>query len=386
MRGIRAFVRQDRVPRLTVRRPSAASFAAGAGGAESPAQTKSLPHKKIRLAGILLLTGASALLAQVSVRDRGIAAFQEGRYSEALPELKTAAIQNPRDERAVVFLALDQAATGDCKAALSELSKTRRDAQLDLLAGLAAAKCDSAAGDEAHTFARLAELKKRFPDNADVLYLDAKLHMKAFNDATYAMFQRTPGSYRVHELSAEIFEVQNRYTDAIGEYRKAIELAPDVPGLHFRLGRALLLASHSPDALKQAEAAFEAELKVSPEDAASEFQLGQIAQAQANLDGAEKHFERAVQLSPDFAQALIALGKVYAHGKHYGRAIAVLMRAVRLEPENEPAHYALMTAYRDSGQMDKAQAEEGVLQRLQKPPEGEFSEFLRKLGEAQPKQ
>lgn len=329
---------------------------------------------------------ASGLLAQTSARERGVAAFREGRYSAALPELKAAVAQNPHDETAVVFLALNQAAQDDCKAALPELSRTRTDAKLDLLAGLAAAKCYSAEGDQAHTFARLAELEKRFPQNADVLYLDAKLHMKAFNDATFAMFQRTPGSYRVHELSAEIFEVQNRYTDAIREYQKAITLAPRAPGLHFRLGRALLLASHTPEALKQAAAAFQAELKISPEDAASEFQLGQIAQAQANVAQAREHFERAVKLSPGFVQALIALGKIEAHEKQYDRAISALAHAVRLQPNNEPAHYALMTAYRDSGQMDKAQAEEAVLQRLQKPPEGEFSEFLKKLGDAQPKQ
>ncbi|HEX7361327.1 MAG TPA: tetratricopeptide repeat protein [Bryobacteraceae bacterium] len=334
----------------------------------------------------VFVLSAAALAAQTTERDRGIAAFQAGRYAEALSDLKAAAAKNPHDQRAAVFLALDQAAQGNCKAALPELLRTRKDANLDLLAGLAAAKCYSAAGDEARTFARLAQLKKRFPKNADVLYLDAKLHMKAFNNATFAMFQRTPNSYRVHELSAEIFEVNNRYSEAIGEYRKAIALAPQAPGLHYRLGRALLLAKHTPESMKQAAAAFEAELKLSPEDAASEFQLGQIAQAQANPAKAEAHFARAVKLSPHFVQALIALGKSYTHDKRHQQAISVLERAVKIQPNNERAHYALMTAYRDSGQMQKAQAEEVVLQRLRKPPEGEFSEFLKKLGDQNPKQ
>jgi tetratricopeptide (TPR) repeat protein len=335
---------------------------------------------------VISLLSVASLAAQTAERDRGIAAFRAGRYAEALPELKAAAAKNPHDQTAAVFLALDRAAQGNCKAALPELSRTRADAKLDLLAGLAAAKCYSTEGDEAHTFARLAALKKRFPKNADVLYLDAKLHMNAFNDATFAMFQRTPNSYRVHELSAEIFEVENRYSDAVGEYRKAITLAPDAPGLHFRLGRALLLAKHTPESLQQAAAAFQAELKLSPEDAASEFQLGQIAQAQANPAQAQAYFERAVKLSPRFVQALIAVGKIYAHDKQYSRAITALTHAVKIQPKNEPAHYALMTAYRDSGQMEKAQAEAAVLQRLRKPPEGEFSEFLKKLGDQQPKQ
>jgi DNA-binding SARP family transcriptional activator len=82
-------------------------------------------------------------------------------------------------------------------------------------------------------------------------------------------------------------------------------------------------------------------------------------------------------------QALISLGKLASADKNYGRAIELLSRATAAQPANEAAHYALLTAYRDSGQMDKAKAEKAILDRLQKPPEGEFSNFLKKLGEKQ---
>jgi tetratricopeptide (TPR) repeat protein len=197
------------------------------------------------------------------------------------------------------------------------------------------------------------------------------------------MFQRTPSSYRVHELSADIFEVQNRFDEAITEYRKAIELNPHAPDLHFRLGRALLLQSHSPEVLEQAAAEFRSELKLNPEDASCEFQLGQIAQVQTKTSDAKAHFEQALKLSPDFVQALIALGKTE---KNSPRAIELLSKATSLEPDNEAAHYALLTAYRDSGQMEKAKTEKATLDRLQKPQDGEFADFLKKLGEkpAQP--
>jgi tetratricopeptide (TPR) repeat protein len=145
------------------------------------------------------------------------------------------------------------------------------------------------------------------------------------------------------------------------------------------------LQSHSKESLEQAAAEFRAELKLSPEDGACEFQLGQIAQVQGNAAAAKPHFERAVQLSPTFVQALIALAKLYSQEKQYDQAIELLSRAAQLQPANESAHYALLTAYRDSGQMDKAKQEKAILDKLQKPPEGEFSDFLKKLGE-QPKQ
>ena len=64
--------------------------------------------------------------------------------------------------------------------------------------------------------------------------------------------------------------------------------------------------------------------------------------------------------------------------------MTLLSRAAALQPNNEAAHYGLLTAYRDSGQMDRAKEEKAILDRLQKPPEGEFSDFLKKLGEKQP--
>jgi tetratricopeptide (TPR) repeat protein len=200
------------------------------------------------------------------------------------------------------------------------------------------------------------------------------------------MFQRAPASYRVHELSAEIFEVQNRYSDAIAEYRKAIGMNPAAPDLHFRLGRALLLQSHDPAALDQAANEFRSELKSSPEDGACYFQLGQIAQVQGKTAEAKSQFERALALSPNFVQALIALGKLCSQEKDYKQAISLLTRATGLQASNETAHYALLTAYRDSGDMERAKAEKATLDRLQTPPEGEFADFLKKLGEQQPEQ
>jgi hypothetical protein len=43
-------------------------------------------------------------------------------------------------------------------------------------------------------------------------------------------------------------------------------------------------------------------------------------------------------------------------------------------------------AYRNSGDIEAAKREKAALDALQKPPEGEFTDFLKKLGEKPPKQ
>jgi tetratricopeptide (TPR) repeat protein len=332
----------------------------------------------------LFLVATAFIAGQASFRESGIAAFHQGRYSEALKQL-TEAAKDQKDTQAGIFLALTKAATNDCKSALPALLSTpRSDSTLYRLTHLAAANCQAAAGDKAQAAASYADLRQKFPNDADVLYATARFEMRAFNDTTRAMFQRAPASYRVHQLSAEIFEVENRPADAAAEYRKAIDLQPTAVDLHYRLGRALLLQGHNPELLDQAAEQFRAELNLNAEDSASEFQLGQIAQVQGKSREAKQHFERALQFSPQFVGALIALAKLETVDKNYSRAIARLTRATSLQPNNEAAHYALLMAYRDSGDLARAQAEKATLDKLQKPADGEFSEFLKKLGEKQP--
>jgi tetratricopeptide (TPR) repeat protein len=334
---------------------------------------------------LLWMLLASAVLAS-NMRDMGIQDFQHGRFSEALAKLKQAVRNDPSDARARLYLALTQAASNDCKSALPELTAAAKlsPGALARLGGLAAAKCLQSIGDNAAALTILEQLERQFTNDPDVLYSLARFHMKAFNDTTLAMFQRTPASYRVHQLSAEIFEIEGRYDQAIAEYQKAIAINPAAPDIHFRLGRAFLMTGHGDAALAQARTEFTAELTISPEDAACEFQLGQIAQAQNRLDEARLHFVRATTLSPEFPEALVALARLHSGAKQFDQAISLLERAVRLQPANEAAHYALMMAYRNSGQMEKARAEKMTVDRLQKPPEGEFTEFLRKLGEKPP--
>ena len=82
----------------------------------------------------------------------------------------------------------------------------------------------------------------------------------------------------------------------------------------------------------------------------------------------------------------MAVGRVRLEEKKYTDAISLLKRAITLQPSNETAHYSLMMAYRNSGDVEAAKREKAVLDQLQKPPEGEFTEFLKKLGEKPPKQ
>ena len=329
-----------------------------------------------RLLAVAFLAGA-LLFAQSNPVADGIAAFQRGDYQAARRNLERA----PTDPRARLFLALTRAATGECDGALPELAKGFSGGENRRLAGLALAQCHIAAKRFAEAGVVIAQLEKEFPGDADVLYVSADYHMKAWNDAIYRMYQKAPSSYRVDQLSAEVFETQGKYTEAIAEYRRAIAKNPKALNLHYRLARALLQQSHDPAVLDQARKEFEAELSLNPSDAVAEYQVGQILTAKQLKSEAAAHFERAAELRPDFAEALIAVAKIRTDAKRYSEAIVLLERAVKLQPRNETAHYNLMLVYRSAGRAADAQREKAELDKLQKPPEGEFTDFLKRLGD-----
>jgi tetratricopeptide (TPR) repeat protein len=323
---------------------------------------------------------AAAVLACAQSVDDGIRAFHQGHYHDAERMLA----QFQADARAVAFRAMAQAALGECGQAEAELRKqagANPEMEVRRLSGLALTQCLIARKDYNGAVPVLAELQKQFPKDADVLYEAARVHMRAWNEAVYEMFRNTPASFRVNQLSAEVFETQGRFTEAAAEYRKAIQKNPSALNLHYRLGRAMLMESHDSAALQQAQKEFEAELAMNPGDAAAEYQLGQILIARQRSTDATARFEKAVSLSPDFVEALVALAKLRIEAKQYAEAVPLLQRAVRLQPEMESAHYSLMIAYRNLGKTEDALREKAALDKLQKLPEGEFSDFLKKLGE-----
>lgn len=315
----------------------------------------------------------------------GLEAFHHGDYAQAETSFREA-LKTHSDPRAKTFLALTLAATGRCDEARTDLSSSFASGETELrrLAGLALAQCDLTQTRLEDAASVVSKLRAQFPADADVLYESARLYMRAWNDVIRQLYEKAPSSFRVNQLSAEILEIQGHYPEAAAEYRKAIEKSPNTLDLHYRLGRALLLSSHEPANLDLALKEFEAELALNPRDSVAHYQVAQVLLAQHKPEDAAGRFERSLELDPNFGEALLALGKLRLEEKKNQEAIDLFQRAVKLAPNNEAAHYNLMIAYRDSGRMADANREKAELDKLQKTPEGEFTDFLKKLGEKPP--
>ncbi len=336
------------------------------------------------LAAALALAGG-AYAASPTVAD-GLRLFHAGDLRGAERSFR-AVLAAGDDATARGFLALSLAGTGRCEEAVPELrreSAHAADNDVRRLTGLALVDCDARAGRFREALDVAARLKAANPADADVMYETARLFNRGWNETLREMFESAPGSFRVNQLSAEIFESQSNYTAAIAEYRKAIAKSPRTIGLHYRLGRAILMQSHAPEALTGAGKEFDAELALNPGDAAAQYEAAEILVAQQKPDEAATRLERAIASDADFPEALISLARLRANAGRNTEAIALLERAVKLEPDSQSARMSLMLAYRKAGRLDDARAQKEALERLVKPPEGEFSDFLKKLGEKSP--
>jgi tetratricopeptide (TPR) repeat protein len=333
----------------------------------------------------LFLFSTLAFFAQSDPLVQGLEAFHTGDYVQAERSFRVSLKDGKVDdaERARAFLALTLAATNRCTEAEPALVKAgaSKSAEIRRLAGLALVQCRIASNHLDDAAAVLSRLKASYPADADVLYQSARLHMTAWNDAIHMLYEKAPASFRVNQLSGEILETQGQFSEAAIEYRKAIAKNPQALNLHFRLARALLMGSHTPEGLEAAMKELDAELALNPSDCVALYQAAQIYLNQQKPQQAEANLQRALDINPTFPEALIALGKLRMDEKKYTDAVSLLQKAVTLMPKSESAHYSLMMAYRNAGRMADARREKAVLDKLQKPPEGEFTEFLKKLGE-----
>ena len=242
---------------------------------------------------LALFTVALATAQQSALLD-GIRAYEHGDYAAAERSLTNAV----GDARGRAFLALVQAATGRCEQAMTGFAEAASvtDASVRRLAAIGQVRCLAALNRLDDASAAVNHLKLEYPNDADVLYESARIHMRAWNDTLQQLYKSNAASYRVNQISAEIFETRGQFEQAATEYRKAIAKNPDALNLHFRLGRALLLRDPSPDNLQLAITEFEEEIRRNPADAVAHYQVGQVLVAQNKSAAAAPRFSRSIRV------------------------------------------------------------------------------------------
>ena len=270
--------------------------------------------------------------------------------------------------------AIDLAAKGGCQEALPVLKKSLSqalDKQVEYRVAMATARCAMGLDQGQTAVNALWILKRDFPKDPEVLYMMTHYFSQLATRAAQEMADLAPTSYQARELEAESLESHENWDAAGNEYRKILEQNPNLPGIHFRLGRVALSKTESAANTEEARKEFEAELKIDPRNAAATFWLGEIARRSGDWGQAIPRFTDAAKLDSGFAEAYLALGMSLNSAERFSEAVAPLERYVKMLPGDAAGHYQLSIAYARTGRKDDAVREMAIQQQIsEKNPGG----------------
>lgn len=306
----------------------------------------------------------------------GVLLFFRGDNAEAVPQLRAALKLQPDLWKIQALLGLAEGRMGkqadglkDMEAAFPHL----QDEKFKMQVGNVLVGDYSSSGDLDKAATVVSDMLKVEPTNAGLLYTAYRLNSDLADQAMLTLAMVAPDSAQMHQVMAHELAMHDEKAAAIANYRQAIQLDPNLPGLHFELAE-MLYNSSDPTLQAQAEGEYKAALAVNPSDEKAEVRLGDIAAKRSDLKEAVADYTRALQLQPDDSDADTDLAKVLMSMNQPQEAQKLLEKAIQIDPTDYVAHFRLSTLYRQQGKTEDAKHE---LEQYQKYKD--MKEKLRKI-------
>jgi cytochrome c-type biogenesis protein CcmH/NrfG len=286
----------------------------------------------------------------------GVLLFFKGDSAEAVPHLRSAVKLQPGLWKIQALLGLAEGRLNDAGASRADLETafphlTEEKFQLEV--GKALIDNYAASGDLDKAAATVSALLASRPTDVSLLYMSYRLYSDLAGRSILTLALTAPDSAEMHQVMARELARHGDTDPAIANYRDAIKINPQQPGLHSELGD-LLYHSTEKNLQALAEAEFKAALEVNPNDEKAQLSLGMIAQKNADLKAAFAADSRALQLDPNDTDACTELAKVLVMMNQQEQAQQLFERAIQIDPTNYVAHYRLASMYRQQGKTEEA--------------------------------
>jgi tetratricopeptide (TPR) repeat protein len=325
------------------------------------------------------LRAADPSVAEVHGR-LGLVYYQQGKFEQAVPELRQALKLKPSLPNTDVLLAMSLSELGEYDQALQGLERGFRHSQdpaLKRMAGLQLQRAYTGLRRDSKAVEVALELERLYPDDPEVLYHASRLYANFAYVTMQKLSRVAPESVWMHLTAGEVNESQGGLDGAIKEYRAVLALEPRRPGVHFRLGRVYLTRAREttsdPASSMEALKEFEAELEIDPGNANAAYEIAELHRQAGELDLARAFFERALEHDADFEDALVGLGRTLIALRKPERALPILQRALSVNASNEVTYYQLAQAHRALGNAAEQQKALAEFERLHRGASAESS-------------
>jgi choline-sulfatase len=160
------------------------------------------------------------------------------------------------------------------------------------------------------------------------------------------------GIAQAHFLRGTLLGQERRFKEAAAALERTLELSPRYATARFKLALAYLELGNA----RRAEAELTRVTADEPRNARAWHNLAALAYIQGDFPRAEERERRAIEIDPDYVEALNTLGAIHIVRREYDRAIDALHRATVLQPANAQVLANLALALRPAGRAAEADA------------------------------
>jgi tetratricopeptide (TPR) repeat protein len=339
---------------------------------------------------LLCLALQSASVEAAQHLQQGLEARKEGRLDTAIVEFRKATELEPKRAEAFVDLGETYMEKHDYGAAIAPLKRaleispdlaaahqllgyallaqgyaaeaTPHLQQVGAQEALGIAEIDTGRLPEA--VANLNAALAKNPKDPDLLFYLGRASGLLSKQAIDALLATYPDSARAHQALAENYFVLRQMQNAEKDYTQALQLRPDLPGLHLELGQVYAGAS----LWTKAEDEFRAETKLQPGNAEAAYRLGAALLQEGKIHESRVELQRADNLKPEMPETLYSVGKAALLDGDPASAEKAWNKVIEIEGQSSlaaQAHFELANLYRKQGNTAKAHHEIQEYQKLQ---------------------
>lgn len=295
----------------------------------------------------------------------GVLLFFQNKFADAVPHLRATVAAQPGLAKIQGLLGIAELRTqkiGDARKDLEAAFPLIEDKKFKEQVGLELVGLYTNTNDLAKAAPVIVQLQKDNPESLEVTYAAYRTYSELSVQAMLSLTLAGPDSAQTHEMLAHEEIKRGDTNAAVANFRKAIAINPNLPGVHFDLAE-LLKTSQNPAVKKEAEKEYRLALAQNPMDARAERRIGEIDEGFGLTKQAYEEYLAAVKMQPDDPDANLDLAKVLIQMGERDKALPLLEKVVQEDPTIALAHLRLSQIYRRKGMVEESDREVAAYKR-----------------------